>query len=245
MDELEELENYTVFGRYGDSEYAPPFCGASEIRPSYELALSHAEKIASKFGKCTLVVGNAGPIGDGDPFLPAIGSMDLTSRVHIRLANYHLRKHAQSTSLRAAWGYFAEFQKAEKEVRRIEAPINLDRPTNDVEVCIRRNNECHSAGLYVTNPLHLPLSLKWKQNVRQGFPGTRTALGEWQTLTVPAGAASYIDSVFQGEQPWVRQLRIRHAIAGRNVLGSVHLSPEMLMRDSLKLDWEDRGEIAT
>ena len=57
---------------------------------------------------------------------------------------------------------------------------------------------------------------------------------------VPSGAAAYLDSVFQGDQPWVRQLRFKNAVPGRNVLGYLHLSPEMMIRDSLPLTWEDR-----
>jgi len=101
-DELVAQEGYTVRGLCGDSEFAPPFCGGSEIRPGYEAAWRHARKIAAEHGACTIIIGNASPIGDGDPFMPAYEPADTIGRVYVRLVNFHLHSQALYTSLRSA-----------------------------------------------------------------------------------------------------------------------------------------------
>ena len=239
---LVKLENYSVFGRYGDSEYAPPFCGASELRPGYDAASKHANELASSFGRCTLIIENASPLGDGDPFMPNFMSSDVENPVHIRLMNFHLRLHARSTSLRSAWGYFNEHQRVEREKQLLNGPIELLRKSSNVEVIVKRDTKKHSASIFISNPTSQPLTIRWTQHMQMGH-GAATLLGQWKHLTIPPESAGYLDTIFQGDQPWVRQLRIRDAIIGRNVLGCVHLSPEMMTRDRIPLIWENRDGI--
>lgn len=121
-DELVEHKGYTVCGLYGDSEFAPPFCGGSEIRPGFESALSHAREIARRDGACTLVVGDASPIGDGDPFLPAQVPPDVNGGVNIVLINFHLRPSAVAFPLRSAWRYFDRKRNTQKRPHIADPP---------------------------------------------------------------------------------------------------------------------------
>lgn len=239
-DELVEHKGYTVCSLYGDSEFAPPFCGSSEIRPGFELALTHAKEVAAKLGTCTLIVGDASPIGDGDPFLPAHVPPDASGNVDIVLVNFHLRPSVIAFPLRSAWRYFDRRRKTQKRPHFIEPPPELVGPGRDIEVFVRRDPERLLAHLYVANPTDKEIALDWKQLMRR--PGQNAADmdgGEWRPLDIHGGFGSYLETIYQGDLPWVRQLRFKREEDGRRLVGSLHLTPSDMTRDRLPLIWEE------
>ncbi len=240
-DELVAHRGYTVCGLYGDSEYAPPFCGGSEIRPGFNHALRHAREIAANVGTCTLIIGDASAIGDGDPFLPAYVPWDINGQVDIQLVNFHLRSHAIATSLRSAWRYFDLNRKTETQPRLIDAPL-IAGPKKEIEVFVRRDPERLLASLYLANPMQTPMTLKWTQLLRrQDQDPLELKGGDWRDLVIPGGCGAHLETVFQGELPWVRQLRLKHKKGRHKGVSSVHLLPSDMARDRHPLIWEDRG----
>lgn len=184
-DKLVAHEGYTLCGLYGDSEFAPPYCGGSEIRPGFELAMRRTKQIAREIGTCALLVGDGSAIGDGDPFLPSYAPSDL-SGVDIRVVNFHLRSHARTTNLRAAWRYFDHYREAEARSQPSTIPIGCPAVTREIQIVIRRDPERLLANLYVTNPLPAPLRLEWQQIVRRpdrNVPDLQH--GDWHTLVIP------------------------------------------------------------
>jgi|GEM_PF-3770729 len=242
IDEVVAREDYTPCGLYGDSEFAAPFCGGSEIRPGFQLALQRARLIASRLGFCTLLIGDGSVIGDGDPFLPACQPSEANGGVDMRMAHFHLRRRPRSISLRSAWRHFEKNKKREYQAALAEKPLQLAASTGEIELLIRRDPSRLLARIFLANPGETPVTFKWRQMVRQEGrvePGLEET--EWSTVEVPGGCAAYLDTIFQGELPWVRQLRVRHQAWGRKVVGSAHVTPSDMLRDRLPLIWEDQA----
>lgn len=241
VDEIVARENYTPCGLYGDSEFARPFCGGSEIRPGFERALQHARKVAANLGLCTLLVGDGSAIGDGDPFLPVYNPIDANAGIYVRVANFHLRPHAQSTSLRSAWRCVEDQRRREAQVALVENPIMLEDSTDEFELLVRRDPHRLLARLYFASNFGAPVRFKWRRLVRRD--GAEPSLEEsaWSSVEVASGSAVYLDTVFQGELPWVKQLRIRHQAWGHKVIGTAHITPSDMLRDRLPLIWEDQA----
>lgn len=239
VDEVVEQEELTPCGLYGDSEFAPPFCGGSEIRPGFEAALAHAKRTASKLGICTVLIGDATPIGDGDPFLPPYLPSASEHGVRMRVGNFHTWPHASSISLRSAWRFFDHYG----ETQHIAAEgheVAVDTTGYDIEVLIRRMPNRCLARLYLANPTCRPLCVEWKQVRREAAPADLVA-GDWQEITVPPGRAAYLVTVLQGELPWARQIRVKGSIEGKRVIGSTHLNPADMVRNSVPFIWETLG----
>lgn len=207
-DELVDRDGYSVCGLYGDSEFAPPFCGGSEFRPGFALALGRARAIAARLGLCTLLIGNADAIGDGDPFLPPLSKVGDAEGVHVRVANFYLRSHAGSTCLRAAWRYFEEYKSSLTRAALFEQPLTLTGSDNSIELIIRRDPGQHLARLYLANPDQVPIIVKWRRLMQQhDAVDTPLECPAWSTLKVPGRCAAYLDTVFQGDLQWVRHCR--------------------------------------
>lgn len=241
VDRVVEQENYTPCGLYGDSEFAPPFCGGYEIRPSFEQALAHASRIAGKLGRCTLLIGNAASLGDGDPFLPGYWQPGLARDVHTRLVNFTLRPQLRSTPLRSAWRYFDQYLRAEQH-KAVGETIPVPPVCADIELRLKRMPERLLARIYLANPRLQPLHLQWKQLIRpvDRAPAELRST-DWSSITVPAREAVYLETVLQGELPWVRQVRVKGEICGMRRVGTAHLSPFDMVRDSVPLAWEALG----
>lgn len=238
--ELVEREELTPCGLYGDSEFAPPFCGGSEIRPGLEAALAHAKRIARKLGICTVLIGDAAPIGDGDPFLPAHLPRCSDHRVSVQLVNFHLRPHARSTSLRSAWRLF-ELYREQLHTAAIGQELAISSTCSGVGVQIEQIPDRWLARLYLANPTRTPLCMEWKQIQREAANAGELGVGDWQEITVPPGRAAYLVTVLQGELPWARQIRIKCTIEGKRVIGSTHLSPADMARNRVPFIWEALG----
>lgn len=237
-DRVLEREGYYNCGLYGDSEYAPPFCGGSEIRPGFEAALDRARAIASKLGVCTVLVGNAAPIGDGDPFLPPLATEDVDRGVRVRLINFQLRSPTRSISLRSAWRYFDRAQQGEK-AQASDHLIPVQGNGADIEMLIEVDHPRMRARLYLTNPASLAVSVQWKLLVQRTSPSMRVDLVPWNTLVIPPGRGAYLASLWKAELPWVRQLRVKCSAPGAKLFGAVHFSPADIGRGRLPLVWKD------
>lgn len=241
-DELVAHKGYTLCGLYGDSEFAPPFCGGSEIRPGFKSALAHAEEIAAEVGTCTLIIGDASSIGGGDPFLPAYVPADGNGQVHVSLVNFHLQPHVIAVPLRSAWRCFDRNRKIQTQPQLLGVPLDLVGPAWDIEIFVRRDPERLLAGLYVANPTPTPITLKWAQLLqRLDQAAADIEVGGWRALDIPSGCGAHLANIFQGELPWARQLRFKHENGGQRRVGSIHLTPSDIKRDRLPLIWEDRG----
>lgn len=239
--ELVRHRGYTTCGLYGDSEFAPPFCGGSEIRPGFESALEHAREIAAGVGTCTLIIGNASSIGGGDPFLPIDRPADGDGRVDVSLVNFHLRPHVISVPLSTAWRWFDRNRKVQTQPQLLGVPLDLDGPTWDIEVFVRRDPKSLLASLYVSNPTARPIALKWAQLLqRLGQNPVEIEVGGWRDLNISSGCGAHLENIYQGELPWVRQLRFKHERGDLKRLGSVHLTASDMARDRLPLIWEGR-----
>ena len=240
VDKVVEQEGFTPCGLYGDSEFAPPFCGSSEIRPGLEAALAHAKRIASKVGICTLLIGDAAPIGDGDPFLPAYLLPSAIDGVSVRLVNFHLTD-AQSTNLPSAWRSF-ELYREQAHDAATGHEVAVGPTCSQVGVLIERAPDRLLGRLYLANPTQLELRVQWKLLIRKELCSREGLdVGEWREIAVPSGRAVYLETVLQGELPWARQLRIKGAMNEKRLVGSVHLSPADMMRDSVPFVWEPLG----
>ena len=239
--ELVRHRGYTICGLYGDSEFAPPFCGGSEIRPGFESALAHAREVAAGVGTCTLIVGNASSIGGGDPFLPAELPEQEDGHVDITLTNFHLRPHIIAVPLRTAWQWFDRNRKVQTQPQVLGVPLNLRGPAWGIEIFVRRDPKRLLASLYVANPTSRPVTLKWAQLLqRLGQNPVEIKIGGWRDLNISSGCGAHLADIYQGELPWVRQLRFEHEDDGQKRLGAVHLTPSDMVRDRLQLVWEGR-----
>lgn len=231
---------FTLRGLFGDSEFAPPFCGASEVRPGFEAALETAKSIAAERGACTLIIGNAGPIGDGDPFLPSFDP-EGSSNVEVVLINCHLRPGRVGFPLRSAWRRFARELRAQKQPHIIPAPRKIFGSDQVIEVFVRRDPERLRAHLYA-NTTAGQIELDWKRLVRQPGRASVDVNGEdWIPLDIHSGFGAYLETIYQGDLPWVRQLRFKHREGSRKRVGVLHLTPSDLARKRLPLIWEARG----
>ena len=239
-DQLVEQEGYYPCGQYGDSEFAAPFRGGSEIRPGFEGALARARGIASKLGVCTVLVGNAAPIGDGDPFLPPLVKEDADRGVHVRLINFPLRPHARSTSLRSAWRLINEAQRIESE-QAANRRIGLSGAPTETAIAIEVDHAQALARLYLINPFARAVSVQWKLLVRQQCSPGVIEPEPWRALLIPARHGSYLTSVWRGELTLARQLRVKHARGGAKRLGTVHFGPADMSKAVLPLVWERMG----
>lgn len=240
-DQLAAREGYTVCGLYGDSEFAPPFCGGSEIRPGYEAALDQAKSLAAQHGLCTLIIGNAAPIGDGDPFVPAYVAPEDNGNVRMQLINTHLLPQAELASLCDVWNDLNRNLAAEREDFAGQS-LDISGAGSEIEVHIHRVPERLLARLYLANPLPTPLVIKWRQLSLPACHSKQMSFGaDWSDIVVPNGRALYLDTVFQGAPSWVRQLRFRGMFSGRKAMGVLHLVPSDMVRDKLALTWEDRA----
>lgn len=240
VDRVVEQRELTPCGLYGDSEFAPPFCGGSEIRPGLEAAFAHAKRIASNVGICTVLIGDAAPIGDGDPFLPAQLPRYSDHGVSVRVVNFHLRTHARSTALRSAWRFFELYR---EQLHRAASGqvLAINSTCSDVVVQIERIPDRWLARLYLANPTSRALCMEWKQVRRVAANATESGVGDWQEISVPPGRAAYLVTVLQGELSWARQIRIKGFIEGKRVIGSTHLNPADMTRNSVPFIWEALG----
>lgn len=239
--ELVRHRGYTICGLYGDSEFAPPFSGGSEIRPGFESALAHAREIAAELGICTLIIGNADSIGGGDPFLPAELPADGNGLVDITLTNFHLQPHVIAVPLRRAWRWFDRNRKVQTQPQILGVPLDLAGPPWAIEVFVRRDLKRLLASLYVANPTEKPITLKWAQLLQPvGHKPVEIQVGGWRELNISSGCGAHLMDIYQGELPWVRQVRFKHEDNGQKRLGSVHIAPCDMMRDRLPLIWEGR-----
>jgi hypothetical protein len=83
--------------------------------------------------------------------------------------------------------------------------------------------------------------LKWAQLLqRQGQKAAEIQVGGWRNLDISSGCGAHLVDIYQGELPWVRQLRFKHEEGGRKRVGSVHLTPSDMERDRVPLIWEGR-----
>lgn len=241
-DELVAHKGYVISGLYGDSEFAPPFCGGSEIRPGFESALGHAREIAAEVGTCRLIIGDASPIGSGDPFLPAYVPADGNGQVHVSLVNFHLQPHIIAVPLGLAWQWFDRNRKVQTQPQILGVPLDLDGPAWEIEIFVRRDPKRLLASLYVANPTPKPIMLKCAQLLqRMGQNPVEIEVGGWRDLNISSGRGAHLEDIYQGELPWARQLRFKHENGGRKRVGSVHLTPSDMARDRLPLIWEGRG----
>jgi hypothetical protein len=192
-------------------------------------------------GKCTLIIGDAGAIGDGDPFLPAYVPVEGETEVRIDLVNFHLQPHIIAVPLRKAWRCFDRHRKIRAQPQLLGVPLDLAGPPWGIEIFVRRDPERLLAGLYVANPTPKPIMLKWAQLLQQqSHNAAEIQVGGWRTLDVSSGCGAHLVDIYQGERPWVRQLRFKHEDSGGKKVGSVHLTPSDMMRDRLPLIWEVR-----
>ena len=241
-EELVAHKGYVTSGLYGDSEFAPPFCGGSEIRPGFQSALNHAEEIAAKVGICMLIIGNASSIGGGDPFLPTYVPADGNGQVNISLVNFHLQPQIIAVPLLTAWRWFDRHRKIQTQPHLLGVPLDLVGPPREIEIFVRRDPERLLAGLYVANPTAGSITLKWAQLLqRLGRNTAPIEVGGWRALDVPSGSGAHLLDIYQGELPWVRQLRFMQDNGGQKRVGSVHLTPSDMERDRLPLIWEGRA----
>ena len=240
--ELVAHKGYEIAGLYGDSEFAPPFCGGSELRPGFESAVEHAEEIAAKVGTCTLIIGDASSIGGGDPFLPDYAPTDGEGQVHVSLVNFHLQPHIIAVPLRSAWRWFDRHRKIQTQPQLLGIPLDRVRPKWGIEIFVRRDPKCLLASLYVANPTPRPITLKWAQLLRRlGQNPVEIQVAGWRDLNISSGCGAHLEDIYQGELPWVRQLKFKHENDVQKRLGSVHLAPSDMARDRLPLTWEGRG----
>mgnify|MGYP000465741059 CR=1 FL=1 len=190
---------------------------------------------------CTLLIGDTSPIGDGDPFMPAYIPPDENGQVHVRIVHFHLRPTALAFPPRSAWRYFDRKRNTHRRPHLIEAPPELVGPGQDIEVFIRRDTERLLAHLYVANPMDKEIELDWTQILaRPGQDAANLSGGEWRPLDIHGGCGAYLQTIHQGDLPWVRQLRFKHVKASQKRVGSLHLTPSDMMHDRLRLVWEDR-----
>ena len=241
-DQLVQHKGYTICGLYGDSEFAPPFCGGSEIRPGFESALGHAREIAAEIGTCALIIGNASSIGGGDPFLPSKLLIAENEQVAVTVTNFHLRPNVIAVPLHTAWRWFDRNRKVQTQPQLLGVPLDRTEPTWEIELFIRRDPGRLLGSLYVANPTPLPITLKWTQLLqRQDHNPIEIEVAGWRDLTIPNGFGAHLLDIYQGESPWARQLRFKHETGGSKRLGSIHLTPSDMARERLALVWEGRG----
>lgn len=227
-DELVVHKGYVVAGRYGDSEFAPPFCGGSEIRPGFQSAIKHAEEIAAEAGTCTLIVGDASPIGSGDPFLPACLPGDGVGGVQVSLVNLHLQPDIIAVPLRLAWEWFHRDQKVQTHPPLIDL-AQFGEPTSEIEVFVRREPERLLASLYVANPTPSPLTLRWTQLLQRPSGNTpEIHVAGRRDLDIPSGHGAHLLDIYQGELLWARQFRFNHEDGGEKRVGSSLLLCQVL-----------------
>jgi len=239
--ELVARAEYTPCGLYGDSEFAPPFCGGSEIRPGFELAVKRAKVIATRLGICTLIIGDGSAIGDGDPFLPTYQPLE-GDGLQVCLVNSHLQSEAHPIALQSAWRYFENSKGSEVRAAQAEPAVGLAASTHEIELLVRRDPERLLARFYLANPLDSHVTFQWKQLVRhQDHAHASAECPEWVNVEVLAGHAAYLGTVFQGDMPWVRQVRVRHQAWGRKVVGSAHISPSDMSRERIGFTWEEQA----
>lgn len=237
LEELKAREKWDFCGGFGDDEIAPPFCGGREARLGWEAMLRLARSHAKTTGVDVFVVADAGPLGPGDPFLPPRSLVATEDGVRIYLANFHLRGHALITSLRSAWKFFDKFCCLERVKQAKVGPIYLHAPPAG-EILVRQDPRLKLADLYFANPNETALTARWKMARRPAGDGhTFDWPDESRPLTVAPGEASYLDTIFQGEEDWIRYLRIWRG-QGRNThVGSLVLTPELLAQEALSLTW--------
>lgn len=208
--QLRHSEGYEVIGGWNyDTEFADPFCGELELRPSWDFALDCAKEIAKKHETSTLVVLRSGGIGSGDPFLPPRELIDPDSNLHIRVGCFPLRSHAITTSLQDAWKRFDRYCDLERErhCRVPFIPIDEDREHG---LIFRHDPVRKLVKLYFCNDSPRTAKRSWNQwIVHRGGKRNPRISPDWMDLEIPPGHAVYLDTIFQGED-WVsRRIKFR------------------------------------
>ena len=240
IDEFKALganEGWLDCGGFGDDEIAPPFCGSSEPRLGWNLLLRDARQYSELHGVDVAVIADASPLGNGDPFLPARSLVSADRSLRVYVSNFHLRDHALLTPLRSAWKLFDESCRRERQKQAAAGAVQL-RKVPLGEVIIRQNPRLKLVNLYVANPTDEAITIKWKIACRAAGQGNEFAWPDTKCeLTIAPGCAGYLDTAFQGEEDWVRYLRIWRGEGRQTTVGSIIIMPSMLVQDKLVLSW--------
>lgn len=192
------LMGYDVVGRFGDSEFAPPFCGYLEPRPAWYRALAAAVDHALHHERCALIVLRPDGIGSGDPFLPDLALLQEYPGLDIRLCQFSLRGHAPSVNLRDAHRRFELFASAEGQ-HQLGEFIDLGGATSSGEILLRHDTPKGLVRAYYANFRDHPVEVQWSSYSRKlGVTDQWAQLVERRGLRIPARQAIYLESVIQG-----------------------------------------------
>lgn len=130
----------------------------------------------------------------------------------------------------------------ERQRAATEAPIPLWTKSKEIEIVIKHDTAKGVARLHLANPGPNSVAFEWRQMIRQELEDEHCLDPPvWHKLEVPPAHAGYLDTVFQGEQPWVRQLRVKHRAGGHKALGTAHVAPHDILKHSLRLVWERKA----
>ena len=232
------VRGYEVVGRFGDSEFAPPFLGYMEPRPAWQLALDAAAEKSVTEGGCSLVVLRSDGIGDGDPFLPDRNLLREYARLDIQVAELSLRGHPTDTPLLAAHRYFEHLIDAERE-RHAGSVIALGRTDKRHEIVFRRDPVRQVVHAYFANHGEKPLHLSWqayRRDIGRELRWPRAV--HWEGLAVPARSAIHLHTFVQGDpQPQMAWWRFKIGEKRETKTGNVLVSPHELLFAGVSVHW--------
>lgn len=189
-------EGFEIVGRYGDAEFAPPYCGWLEPRLSWSMACDEAVRIAHERGSCTLIIVQHDGIGTGDQFLPTAFELE---GVDIRVCDSSPSGEMLLTSLEDANDHF-ERHKARERARSSAVPfVPLEHRCRS-ELYFHRDPRRRQTRAYYCNPSDQPLKLRWQAYTRSlSAPCEWSPMPDWATLEIPPRSAAYLETFFQGE----------------------------------------------
>ena len=231
---------YDVICRYGDDEFAGPFCGHLEPRPSWALALQAAERhvVGRPDHKCTVIVLRADGIGSGDPFLPRKEDLQKYPGLNFRVCGFAPRKHALDTSLRSAHNYWQRFIDMEREMHR-GTLIPLGETSLCNEIILRSDPYKQVKRAYYANRGEVPLSLKlqlYRSPVARevNWP----CLVNQEEIEIPPKSAMYVSSFIQGDPHFAHEWwDVRIGQKRQRQVGNCLITPDRLSEDTLPLNW--------
>ena len=184
-----KLENagYSIVGRFGDAEFAPPFLGWLEPRPGWDMALSLAQTAAGTAGSCVVVILYADGIGEGDPFLPDIAPNQIGA-VEVLVCNFGFSSGPEWLPLTRALKAFSHNRVAQ-EMRWVgtQCSVGTNTPKNDI--VFEHNIATRTVRAYFCNYEDQPLRMRWQRRERLLLDhGTWAIEAEWREIMVAAAS---------------------------------------------------------
>lgn len=230
--------NYKIVGRFGDPEFAPPYCGHLEPRPGWHQALNAAAEHAVGHSSCALIVLRADGIGCGDPFLPNLTLREKYAGIDIRLCHFSLRGHATTISLRDAHVRHRRFVEVEQDSFS-GTVIDIGTRAIGGEILLRADPRKSLVRTYYANPSDDPVEIRWQAYSRaflatDGWP----RLVEWESLEIPPRKAIYLASFVKGDtKPQLLWWRFKVGKKRQTKVGNIIFAPAELSNSALVIDW--------